>query len=111
MQEIVLEAAPSALAFFTLPHDAFNQHPTRKELFFGLANGDLGQVFLDSATYHHGVSLPNTERRGAVNQLFSAFDMTANGMTEIAVGREDGYFEIYDMDNTGRLQLVCCCLS
>jgi hypothetical protein len=111
MQEIILDAAPTALAFFTLPHDVFNQHPTRRELFFGLANGDLGQLFLDSATHHFGASLPSTERCGAVNQLFSAFDMTGNGMTEIAVGREDGYFEIYDMDNTGCLQLVNFCLA
>lgn len=101
-----MDAAPSALSFFPLPHDAFNQHPTRKELFYGLANGNIGQLFLDPTSHHRGTVLGNAGGKGAVTQLFSAFDMTQNGMNEIAVGRDDGSFEIYDMSSTGELRMV-----
>jgi hypothetical protein len=101
-----VDAAPTALAYFPVAHDAFGQHPARRELFYGLANGDLGQLFLDAKSCHQGTLLENSTGRGAVTALFSAFDMSADGMDEIAVGRDDGSFEIYNMDNCGRLQLV-----
>lgn len=106
-QEVLLDAAPSALTYCALAHDAFNQHPTRKELFVGLSNGDVGQIFVDATSHHFGAALPNVDRRGAINQVYSAFDMTGNGMNEVAVGREDGRFEVYDMAADGTLQLVC----
>jgi hypothetical protein len=106
VQEIMLGAAPVTLAYFPLAHDAFNQHPTRNELFYGLSNGDVGQLFLDAASHHYGSLLPNTSNRGAATQIFSAFDMTQNGMNEVAVGRDDGSFEVYDMDSNAQLQLV-----
>jgi hypothetical protein len=106
LQEIPVDAAPTSLAHFTVPHDAFGQHPARRELFYGLSNGDIGQLFLDDRTCHHGTVLENMNGRGAVTALFSAFDMSADGMDEIAVGRDDGSFEVYNMDNCGRLQLV-----
>jgi hypothetical protein len=106
LQEVTLAAAPTCVSHFSMAHDAFNQHPTRKEVMFGLANGDIGQIFLDSATYHPGTILETSGHKGAVTQLFSEFDMTQNGMNEIAVGREDGSFEVYDMQANGQLQLV-----
>ena len=105
-QEVLLDAAPTALTYCMLAHDAFNQHPTRKELLVGLSNGAMNQVFVDATTHHFGATLQSADRRGAINQLFSAFDMTGSGMNEIAVGREDGRFEVYDMDTEGTLQLV-----
>ena len=89
-----------------MSHDVRNMHPTRKEVFYGLENGDIGQLFLDSVSHHCGTTLKNDGNRGAVTQLFSAFDMTQNGLNEIAVGRNDGSFELYDMDSHGQLQLV-----
>lgn len=106
VQEITVNDIPSTLAHFAMAHDAFNQHPTRKEIMYGLENGDVGQLFIDASSCHRGTTLANTDNRGAVTQLCSDFDLTQNGFNEVAVGRDDGSFEVYDMGHDGALQLV-----
>eukprot|EP00892_Ulva_mutabilis_P000350 jgi/Ulvmu1/10315/UM060_0117.1 len=104
-QEIPLPAVPTALTYVTLSHDVFNKHPTRKEVWAGLANGALLQLFLDAGTCHHGTALSAADsgKSAAVTQVHSGFDSAQDGLDDIVVGREDGSVEIYHMDGFGRL--------
>jgi Bardet-Biedl syndrome 7 protein len=105
LQEFSFEAVPTALTYFPLSHDVFNQHPTRKEIFVGFSNGDLIQVFLDKTSHFFGSSLFKSGGTisAPITQLYSGFDMSQDGFDDIVVGRDDGNVEIYHMDPTGRL--------
>ena len=103
MQDIVLGGVPSALAFFPLGHDMFNKHPTRKEAFYGLDNGDLGQLFLDASSHYKGTSVLATGQAARITALYSGFDMTHCGVDDIAVGRKMAHFRF-----TAWLPVVSC---
>lgn len=106
VQEIEVSAAPTALAYFPLAHDVHNANTARKEVFVGLRNGQVRQLFIDDTSCKAGTTLANTRKRGAVTQVFSGFDLTKNGVEDIVVTRDDGCIEIYDMDQGGDLQQV-----
>lgn len=101
-----MDAVPSALAHSPVSHDVLNKHPTRQEVLFGLLNGNVGQLFFDSSSHHFGVRQQAEAGCAAVVHVLSAFDMTQSGMDDIAVAREDGSFEVYNVSVNGELQLV-----
>lgn len=108
MQEIQLNSVPTAIAYCPVSHDVLGQHPTRKEIFVGLADGTLHQVFLDSHTNHFGSFLtpPASEHAAAITQIYSGFDSAQDGLDDVVVGREGGKVEIYHMDSFGQLLKV-----
>lgn len=108
LQEVQLHSAPTALLYCPIPHDALSQHPTRKEVLVGLADGTLHQLFLDSSTHHFASSLtpPPSEPAAAITQIYSGFDSAQDGFDDIVIGREGGKVEIYHMDCSGQLNKV-----
>jgi hypothetical protein len=96
------------VAYFPVSHDILSQHPTRKEIFVGLADGNLHQLFIDANTSHFGSSLTPSAREdaAAITQIYSGFDSAQDGLDDIVVGREGGKVEIYHMDSVGQLVKV-----
>ena len=105
LQEIQLNSAPTAVLYCPMSRDVLNQHPTRKEVFVGLADGTLHQLFLDSSTHHFATTLtpPASEHAAAITQIYSGFDSANDGLDDVVVGREGGKVEIYHMDAFGQL--------
>jgi hypothetical protein len=103
-----MSSIPTAVSYFPVSHDVLNQHPTRKEVFVGLADGTLHQLFMDSTTSHFGSSLipPTNEHAAAITQIYSGFDSAQDGLDDVVVGREGGKVEIYHMDSFGQLLKV-----
>lgn len=99
---------PTALTYVTLSHDVFNKHPMRKEIWAGLADGTLLQLFLDAGTSHRGAELSAAAagNTAAITQVHSGFDSAQDGLDDVVVGREDGSIEVYHMDSLGRLVKV-----
>lgn len=110
VQDIELQSVPTAVSYFPVSHDVLNQHPTRKEIFVGLADGTLHQLFVDNSSCHFGSSLTPaaSERAAAITQIVSGFDSHQDGLDDVVIGREGGKVEIYHMDSFGHLHKVCC---
>ena len=53
-----------------------------------------------------GFTLANLKKAGAIKAVYSGIDLTKTGVNDVVVGRDDGLFEVYDMDETGSLQQV-----
>jgi Bardet-Biedl syndrome 7 protein len=107
-QEVYMEAVPTAISYFSVSHDVLNQHPTRKEVFVGLSDGSLHQLFLDSSSHHFGTTLsaPSGQSAAAISQVYSGFDSAQDGLDDLVIGRDDGKIEIYRMDSFGQLLKV-----
>ncbi|KAF5828117.1 hypothetical protein DUNSADRAFT_18178, partial [Dunaliella salina] len=99
-------AAPVSLHYVIDSHDPHNRFPNAKEMLYGTDVGTLNQLMVNHDKTQHGFLLPNSKKLGAIRGIYSGSDFTKTGVNDIAVARDDGALEIYDLDETGNLQQV-----
>eukprot|EP00210_Caulerpa_lentillifera_P004879 g4656.t1 len=98
---------PTCIVLSRESHDSSsNQRPGATELLFGTDQGELGQLLSDEEGLHGATLLESNESTGSIVALFSELDFTKDGMSDIAVGRDDGMVEIYSVDELGALKCV-----
>jgi len=69
-------------------------HSSNRQIIYGLENGAVGQLLLDSSEFSKGW-LINDKDEGAVNCL-SSYDFTKDGFPEVIVGRDNGVIDVYE---------------
>ncbi|CAG2256205.1 BBS7 [Mytilus edulis] len=67
------------------------------EILYGTSDGRVGLVQIGRFAPSHRWELPNEKRNGGVLSLDN-FDITADGVLDLIVGRDDGLVEIYSYD-------------
>lgn len=104
--DIPTQGAPLAIIHNPTPHDHQGRFQGYKELLYTTENGQLHQLMCDSNGTKQGFTLQNPKKAGAIKAVYSGVDLTKTGVNDVVVGRDDGLFEVYDMDETGNLQQV-----
>lgn len=69
------------------------------EILYGTSDGRVGLVQIGRMAPSHRWELPNEKRNGGVLALDS-YDITADGVLDLIVGRDDGLVEIYSYDES-----------
>lgn len=69
------------------------------EILYGTSDGRVGLVQVGRMAPSHRWELPNEKRNGGVLALDS-YDITADGVLDLIVGRDDGLVEIYSYDES-----------
>ncbi|XP_048774154.1 Bardet-Biedl syndrome 7 protein homolog isoform X3 [Ostrea edulis] len=69
------------------------------EILYGTSDGRVGLVQIGRMAPSHRWELPNEKRSGGVLALDS-YDITADGVLDLIVGRDDGLVEIYSYDES-----------
>ena len=77
-----------------------------QQIIYGMQNGVVGLMSMDSERIAKGWIIPNAKKAGAVSTLNSQFDFTADGVNDVVVGREDGTVEVYSFDVSAEPRLV-----
>ncbi|XP_076319591.1 BBSome complex member BBS7-like isoform X4 [Tachypleus tridentatus] len=90
--EVEVEGPPSALCLYQ--NDG---GPTGEEILYGTSDGKIGLVSLERFVPTHRWEIPNTKRSGGV-VCMDNYDITANGVKDLIVGRNDGVVEVYSCD-------------
>ncbi|CAL1531525.1 unnamed protein product [Lymnaea stagnalis] len=67
------------------------------EILYGTSDGRVGLMQIGALIPSHRWELPNTRRGGGVLCLDS-YDITADGVLDLLVGRDDGQVEVYSYD-------------
>ncbi|XP_046853164.1 Bardet-Biedl syndrome 7 protein homolog [Xenia sp. Carnegie-2017] len=68
------------------------------EVLYGTSDGKIGLVqLLDKPLQSHRWKIPNNKRYGGILSLDS-YDITADGISDVLVGRDDGTVEVYGFD-------------
>lgn len=67
------------------------------EVLYGTSDGKIGLVQLGRSSPSHKWEIPNEKRDGGVLSLES-FDITADGVSDILIGRDDGTVQVYGFD-------------
>ncbi|XP_074649766.1 BBSome complex member BBS7-like [Tubulanus polymorphus] len=67
------------------------------DVLYGTSDGKIGLVSINRETPEHRWELPNEKRNGGVLCLDN-FDITADGVKDLIVGRDDGLVEVYGYD-------------
>lgn len=106
LHQISMQSVPTSIISVWLSHDPYNIFPEAHEFLYGMEDGTMGQLFMDPNGLHFGFQLDNSQRKGSITALFSGIDFNNNGMTDIVVGRDDGFLEVYAMDESGTIQNI-----
>ncbi|XP_059178625.1 Bardet-Biedl syndrome 7 protein homolog isoform X3 [Physella acuta] len=69
------------------------------EILYGTSDGRVGLMQIGQLVPNHRWELPNTKRSGGILCLDS-YDITADGVLDLIVGRDDGQVEVYSYDDT-----------
>ncbi|XP_052795027.1 Bardet-Biedl syndrome 7 protein homolog isoform X2 [Mya arenaria] len=69
------------------------------ELLFGTSDGRVGLVQIGRDCPSHRWELPNEKRNGGV-LCIDNYDITADGVLDLIVGRDDGLVEVYSYDDS-----------
>ncbi|KAK6172249.1 hypothetical protein SNE40_015952 [Patella caerulea] len=69
------------------------------EVLYGTSDGRVGLVSLGLLSPTHRWELPNEKRNGGVLCLEN-YDITADGVLDLLVGRDDGQIEVYSYDES-----------
>ncbi|KAK9803568.1 hypothetical protein WJX72_000727 [[Myrmecia] bisecta] len=104
--QVQVEGAVTSLKYILDSHDPGQINIGRREVLYGTDGGILGQLFLDSEGFRRGWTVPNPNRRGAIQAIYSGIDFTKDGINDIVVGRDDGWLEIWGMDDAAQPKLV-----
>ncbi|KAH9495726.1 Bardet-Biedl syndrome 7 protein [Bulinus truncatus] len=67
------------------------------EVLYGTSDGRIGLMQIGTLAPVHRWELPNTKRAGGILCLDS-YDITADGVLDLLVGRDDGQVEVYSYD-------------
>ncbi|XP_046582061.1 Bardet-Biedl syndrome 7 protein homolog isoform X2 [Haliotis rubra] len=67
------------------------------EILFGTSDGRVGLVQFGTLAPTHRWELPNEKKNGGVLSLAN-YDITADGVLDLLVGRDDGLVEVYSFD-------------
>ncbi|XP_046325809.1 Bardet-Biedl syndrome 7 protein homolog isoform X2 [Haliotis rufescens] len=67
------------------------------EILFGTSDGRVGLVQIGTLAPTHRWELPNEKKNGGVLSLAN-YDITADGVLDLLVGRDDGLVEVYSFD-------------
>lgn len=68
-----------------------------EEVLYGTSDGKIGLIQLGRHSPNHKWEIPNDKRSGGVLAL-ETFDITADGVPDVLVGRDDGLVEVYGFD-------------
>ncbi|XP_060601022.1 Bardet-Biedl syndrome 7 protein homolog isoform X2 [Ruditapes philippinarum] len=69
------------------------------EILFGTADGRVGLVHIGRDQPNHRWELPNDKRNGGV-LCIDNYDITADGVLDLILGRDDGLVEVYSYDDS-----------
>ncbi|XP_062611317.1 Bardet-Biedl syndrome 7 protein homolog isoform X1 [Saccostrea cucullata] len=69
------------------------------EILYGTSDGRVGLVQIGRMAPSHRWELPNEKRSGGVLAIDS-YDITADGVLDLLVGRDDGLVEVYSYDES-----------
>ncbi|XP_061189104.1 Bardet-Biedl syndrome 7 protein homolog isoform X3 [Saccostrea echinata] len=69
------------------------------EILYGTSDGRVGLVQIGRMAPSHRWELPNEKRSGGVLAIDS-YDITADGVLDLVVGRDDGLVEVYSYDES-----------
>ncbi|KAL3880310.1 hypothetical protein ACJMK2_032558 [Sinanodonta woodiana] len=69
------------------------------EVLYGTSDGRVGLVQLGKLAPCHRWELPNEKRNGGV-LCIDNFDITADGVLDLLIGRDDGQVEVYSYDDS-----------
>ncbi|XP_022086868.1 Bardet-Biedl syndrome 7 protein homolog [Acanthaster planci] len=70
-----------------------------EEVLYGTSDGKIGLVQLGRMAPNHKWEVPNEKRHGGVLCLDN-FDITADGIPDLLVGRDDGLVQVYGYDES-----------
>jgi len=91
--------------------DLMTQGSNVKECLYGTENGLLGQMLMSDSSITRGFVVSNPTKLGGVSCL-SVADFLKKGKTDVLVGRDDGYVQVFDIDTAGRSeQLFSRCVG
>jgi len=68
------------------------------EILYGTSDGRIGMLQIGTLVPSHRWEMPNDKRNGGVLCLDS-YDITADGVLDLIVGRDDGQVEVYSYDD------------
>ncbi|XP_048589295.1 Bardet-Biedl syndrome 7 protein homolog [Nematostella vectensis] len=92
LYEVEVAGPPLVMALY-----GGNGGPSGEEVIYGTSDGKIGLVQLGRHTPNHKWEIPNEKRNGSILAL-ETFDITADGVADILVGRDDGVVEVYGFD-------------
>ena len=84
------EAASAAIDVFLTTSEASRQ------LLYGTEGGTIGQLMVGSRTTERGWTLPSAA--GVPIDMCTGYDLTADGVPDIVVGRDNGAVEVYGFE-------------
>eukprot|EP00794_Sanderia_malayensis_P007541 gene7541-8378_t len=94
LYELEVPGPPSVLAL-----NDKNGGEQRDEVLYGTSDGKLGMTKLTRSSPEHVWEITNDSRYGDISALDS-FDITADGVADVLVGRSDGMVEVYSVDES-----------
>ncbi|KAJ7357670.1 Bardet-Biedl syndrome 7 protein [Desmophyllum pertusum] len=92
LYEVEVAGPPQVLAL----HNG-NGGLSGEEVLYGTSDGKIGLIQLGRHSPNHKWEIPNDKRNGGVLAL-ETFDITADGVPDVLVGRDDGLVEVYGFD-------------
>lgn len=92
LYEVEVAGPPSALALYQNDGGFSGE-----ELLYGTSDGKIGFVTIERTGSTHKWEIPNNKKNGGVLCLDN-YDITADGIKDLIVGRGDGLIEVYSYD-------------
>ncbi|XP_052091574.1 Bardet-Biedl syndrome 7 protein homolog isoform X3 [Mytilus californianus] len=97
LYEVEVPGPPVVLQLYGKEADISDGGEEGNEILYGTSDGRVGLVQIGRFAPSHRWELPNEKRNGGVLSLDN-FDITADGVLDLIVGRDDGLVEIYSYD-------------
>ncbi|XP_071787420.1 BBSome complex member BBS7-like [Asterias amurensis] len=94
LYEVEVAGPPQSLCLF-----ADEGGEDGEEVLYGTSDGKVGLVQLGRTTPNHKWEIPNEKRNGGV-LCMDNYDITADGIADLLVGRDDGLMEVYGYDES-----------
>ena len=66
-------------------------------MLYGTSDGKVGLVQLNRTSPSHRWEIPNEKRNGGI-LCMDNYDITADGIADLLIGRDDGLVEVYGYD-------------
>ncbi|XP_076092912.1 BBSome complex member BBS7-like isoform X3 [Mytilus galloprovincialis] len=97
LYEVEVPGPPVVLQLYGKEADISDGGEEGNEILYGTSDGRVGLVQIGRFAPSHRWELPNEKRNGGVLSLDN-FDITADGVLDLIVGRDNGLVEIYSYD-------------